>query len=250
MIALALSVRPLWFLGFPDRSLARIQETVTRARALKHPISIVFAVCLAENIHLLRGEAAEATALGDEMIAVCREYGLAQEVEWGRSFQGLALADLGRAEEGVAQLKDSLALQERISAGLLKPTFLAHLAEALLKASRFEEGLRAIEAGFEASEQGLERYYVAELHRLRGDLLQRSGDTDGAERSYRSAIDFAHTQGARSFELRAATGLTKLLRGTTRESEAREVLSALYQTFTEGHSTRDLRDAAAVLNAI
>ncbi|HEX2453690.1 MAG TPA: protein kinase [Vicinamibacterales bacterium] len=249
MIALALSVRPLWFLGFPDRSLARIQETVTRARALKHPISIVFAVCLAENIHLLRGEAAEATALGNEMIAVCREYGLAQEVEWGRSFQGLALADLGRAEEGVKQLKDSLAVQERISAGLLKPTFLAHLAEALLKAGRFEEGLHAIDAAFEASEQGLERYYVAELHRLRGELLQRIGNTGAAEESFRSAIGFARTQGARSFELRALTGLVRLLHGTDREGDARYALTALYQTFTEGHATRDLQEAAALLNA-
>ena len=249
MIALTLSVRPLWFLGFPDRSLARIHETVTRARALKHPISIVFAVCLAENVHLLRGEASEAAALGDEMIAICREYGLAQEVEWGRSFQGLALADLGRAEEGVKQLKDSLAVQERISAGLLKPTFLAHLAEALLKAGRFEEGLHAIDEGFDASEQGLERYYVAELHRLRAELMQRVGDTAGAEASYREAIGFARTQGARSLELRALTGLVRLLHGTEREQDARQALSAVYETFTEGHATRDLREAAAVLKA-
>ena len=82
------------------QSLSRIQATVTLARSLKHPISIVFAVALAENIHLLRGEAAEAVFLGDEMIAICREYGLAQEVEWGRCFQALAFADLGRRGRG------------------------------------------------------------------------------------------------------------------------------------------------------
>ena len=195
MISLALSVRPLWFLGYADKSMARIQETVTLARAMKHPISIVFAVALAENIHLLRGEAAEAAFLGDEMIAVCREYGLAQEVEWGRCFQALALADLGRVDDGVAQLRDSLAVQAGMHAGLLRPTFLAHLAEALLKADRPDEGLQAVAEGFEAADRGLERYYVAELHRLRAELHRRKGDDAAAERSFGEAMDFARDAG-------------------------------------------------------
>ncbi len=224
MIVRALSVRPLWFLGYPDQSLSRIQATVTLARSLKHPISIVFAVALAENIHLLRGEAAEAVFLGDEMIAVCREYGLAQEVEWGRCFQALAFADLGRVDEGVAQLRDSLAVQERMYAGLLRPTFLAHLAEALLKADRPDEGLRAVRDGFDASERGLERYYLAELHRLRGELLRLTGDTDDSERSFMAAIEFARTQGAKSLELRATTGLARLLQRSSRTTDARALL--------------------------
>jgi predicted ATPase len=250
MIASALSVRPLWFLGYPDRSLARIQSTVTRARALKHPISIVFAVCLAENVHLLRGEAAEAVTLGDEMIATCREYGLAQEVEWGRCFQALALADLGRAGEAVDQLRDSLEVQRGMHAGLLRPTFLAHLAEALLKADRPEEGLRAVSEGFEASERGLERYYVAELHRLRAELLRRVGDVDGSRRSFDAALEFARGQGARSLELRAATGLARLLQSLDRPAEARALLAPVYEWFTEGHGTRDLIDARALLEEL
>jgi tetratricopeptide (TPR) repeat protein len=250
MIARALSVRPLWFLGYPDRALRRIQETVTLARALEHPISIVFAVALAENIHLLRGEAAEAAWLGDEMIAVCREYGLAQEVEWGRCFQALAFADLGRIEEGVAQLRDSLAVQERMYAGLLRPTFLAHLAEALLAADRPDEGLAAVQEGFEAAERGLERYYVAELHRLRGELLRRKGDLEDAERSFEAALDFARTQGARSLELRAATGLARVLLSTSRIPAARTLLSDIYGWFTEGHETRDLVQARTLLERL
>jgi tetratricopeptide (TPR) repeat protein len=250
MIARALSVRPLWFLGYPDRALQRIQETVTLARALEHPISIVFAVALAENIHLLRGEAAEAAWLGDEMIAVCREYGLAQEVEWGRCFQALAFADLGRVEEGVAQLRDSLAVQERMYAGLLRPTFLAHLAEALLVADRPDEGLAAVKEGFEAAERGLERYYVAELHRLRGELLRRKGDLESAEKSFGAALDFARTQGAKSLELRAATGLARVLQSTSRVPAGRTLLLEIYGWFTEGHETRDLTQARTLLERL
>jgi predicted ATPase len=250
MISRALSVRPLWFLGFSDKSLARIQETVTLARAMKHPISIVFAVALAENIHLLRGEAAQAAYLGDEMIAVCREYGLAQEVEWGRCFQALALADLGRVEEGVAQLRDSLAVQAGMHAGLLRPTFLAHLAEALLKADRPDEGLSVIDEGFEASARGLERYYVAELHRLRAELHLRKGNLEAAEQSFGEALDFARTQGARALELRAATGLARLQRDAGRMDEARTLLGGIYGWFTEGLDTRDLVDARQLLDEL
>jgi predicted ATPase len=250
MIVRALSVRPLWFLGYPDQSLVRIQATVTLARALNHPISIVFAVCLAENIHLLRGEAAEAVFLGEEMISVCREYGLAQEVEWGRCFQALALADLGRVDEGVAQLRDSLAVQEGMSAGLLRATFLAHLAEALLEANRPEEGLQAVQDGFDAAERGLERYYVAELHRLRGELLLRTGDEAAAERSFAAAIDFARVQGAKSLELRAVTGLARLLHRSSRTADARTLLSGIYGWFTEGHGTRDLVEARTLLDTL
>ena len=74
MIARSLSVRPLWFLGFADRALARIQETVAMARAQHQPISLVFAICLAQNVCLLRQEAEQTIALGAEQIALCREY--------------------------------------------------------------------------------------------------------------------------------------------------------------------------------
>src|SRR4029079_17858182 len=83
------------------------------------------------NVRLLRGEPDAGIAHAEEEIALCREYGLAQELEWGRSYHGLALATLGRTEEGIAELTDSLAAQRRISAGLLRGMFLTFLAEAL-----------------------------------------------------------------------------------------------------------------------
>ena len=135
-------------------------------------------------------------------------------------------------------------------AGLLRPTFLAHLAEALLKADRPEDGLRAVQDGFDAAERGLERYYLAELHRLRGELLLRAGDEVGSERSFGAAIDFARTQGAKSLELRAVTGLARLLHESSRTAEARTHLSEIYGWFTEGHRTRDLVEARTLLDAL
>lgn len=250
MISRGLSPRPLWFLGYPDRAIARAQETVALARELRQPISLVFAICLAENIRLLRREPEQAVALGGEMIAMCREFGLAQEVEWGRSFQGLALADLGRAEEGVEQLRDSLDVQQRLNAGLLRPTFLAHLAEALLKANRPDEGLAALDEAEAWAERTLERYYLAEIHRLRAELLRLKGDEARAAASFEAALAFARQQGARSFELRAAMGLARLVSGRGHVREARDLVAGVHRGFSEGFETGDLVEARALLGEL
>jgi len=250
MISRALSPRPLWFLGYPDRARARAEETVALARKLRQPISLVFALCLAENIAMLRRESEEAVGLGGEEIALCQEFGLAQEVEWGRSFQGLALADLGRAAEGVEQLRDSIAVQRRINAGLLRPTFLAHLAEALLKAGRPDEGLAALDEAEAWAERTLERYYVAEIHRLRAELLRAKGDEDGAAASFEAALAFARRQGAKSFELRAAMGHARLLAARGRPADGRDLVAGVYGWFTEGFETGDLVEARALIEAL
>lgn len=247
MISRAMSSRPLWALGFPDRAAERARETLTMARSQRQPMTLAFALIVMQGIHLYRGEAQEAVDMGDEIVALCREYELAQETEWGRSFQGAALAALGRTEEGIDQLKDSLATQQSIGSGLVRTAFLALLAEALGAAGRIEEGLRAVDEGFEHAERTLEGGYLAELHRMRGELLRLSGNSVGAEDSLRAAIDSAVRQQAKSFELRAATALANLLLAAGRGDEARATLSPVYGWFTEGHATKDLRAARATL---
>jgi tetratricopeptide (TPR) repeat protein len=250
MIARALSMRPLWYLGNADQSVARLRESLSLARAAKQPTTLAFALILAENIHLLRGEAEEAVTLGDEGIALCREYSLAQEMEWTRCYQALALAHLGRTDEGVAQLKDSLASMDRINARLQRGTYLGLLAEALFLAGRYDEGLRAVDEGLTVSQEALERCDLAELHRVRADLLNRLDRTDEAEESYRAALEVARQQGARAFELRAATGLARLMNDRGRRTEAKELLGPVYTALTEGRDTRDLIEAAELLRQL
>ena len=110
MIARAMSSRPLWILGYPDRAEARARETLLLARSQRQPMTPVFALLVTQGVHLVRGEAAQALTIGDEVVALCREFGLPQEREWSRSFQGAALAALGRLDEG-SNSSDSLAVQ-------------------------------------------------------------------------------------------------------------------------------------------
>ena len=250
MTARAMSSRPLWALGYPDRALERARETLTIARSQRQPLTLAFSQVVVQGIHLYRGEADSALAVGGEIAALCREYALPQEALWSQAFQGYALHLLGRTDEGIDVLKASLAAQQAISAGLVRPAFLSLLADALRHAGRIEEGLQAIDEGFAHAERTSERGYVAELHRVRGELLLRAGNIAAGEAGLREALAYAGVQRTKSFELRAATSLAKLLHSSGRRDEARAVLAPIYDWFTEGRETADLAGARALLAGI
>lgn len=144
----------------------------------------------------------------------------------------------------------SLEEQKAIAAGLVRSAFLALLAEAQCRDRRIEEGMQSVDEGFEHASRTSEGGYVAELHRVRGELLLLKGDTAGAEASMREALHYAGQQQARSFELRAALALAKLLVSAGRRDEARAALSPIYDWFTEGFETADLVGARTLLSEI
>jgi len=250
MIARAMSGRPLWALGYPDRALERGRETLAIARTQREPLTGSFALLVLQGTLAYRGDGAEAVELGEECLAICREHGLPQEAEWSRSFSGAGLIALGRVEEGIDLLTDSLAVQARIKTQLARPMYLALLAEGLGQAGRMEDGLKAVEEGLACAERLSEGGYVAELLRMRGELLRRAGDLGAAEDYLRQALARAREQQAKSFELRAATGLASVMAAVGRGAEGRAGLLPVYEWFTEGRTTRDLMAARQLLAEI
>jgi len=250
MIARAMSSRPLWALGYPDRALERGRETLAIARTQREPLTCSFAMLVLQGVLAYRGDGAEAVELGHECIAICREHGLPQEAEWSRSFQGAALVGLGRVGEGIDLLTDSLAVQARIKTQLARPMYLALLAEGLRQADRIDDGLKLVEEGLACAERLAEGGYVAELYRMRGELLRRAGRHEVAERCLRQALACAAGQHAKSFELRAATGLASLLAASGRAAEARATLAPIYGWFTEGLATTGLVAARRLLSEV
>jgi serine/threonine protein kinase/tetratricopeptide (TPR) repeat protein len=239
MIARAMSARPLWALGYPDQALARSQETMALSQTQRQPLTFIFAKIVAAGTHVYRGEAAEAIALGDQIIALCQEYEFAQEVEWGRGFQGAAYCMTGEVDRGIDELRASLAALTALRSGLARTIFLSLLADSLSHAGRIDEGLSVVNEGFAYAESSLEREFLHEFHRIRGELLMRANRMGEAEASLREALAIAHHNSARSFELRAATGLARLLAATGRAPAARDLLAPLLAWFTEGHGTAD-----------
>jgi len=249
-IGRAMSARPLLILGYPDRSLTRARETLSVARSQVQPTMIAFALVVLQGTYLYRGEAEEAIVVGDEISQLCRDYELPQEAEWSRAFQGFAYHLRGETEKGIKMMQHSLAAQKAISAGLVRSAFLALLAEALGSVGRFEDGFAAIEEGYAHARDTAEGGYVAALHRVRGELLLKTGKLDEAEASFREGLSYGAAQSAKFMELRSATSLARMLAATGRKEEALTVLKPVYDWFSEGHSTADLRSARALLSEI
>lgn len=250
MVARAMSSRPLWALGYPDQALERSRETIALGRSQRQPVTLVFALIVSQGIHVFRGEAAEAIALGDEIIALCDEYEFPQEAEWARAFQGAAFSQSGRLDDGVRQLRDSLAALHALRSGLVRTMFLSLLAEALLRVDEVDEGMAVLEEGFAHAASTMENGFLHELNRLRGEFSRRAGRLDEAQAAFEQAIDHARRHSAKSFELRAATALARLFAETGRHAEARALLQPLLDWFTEGLETADLVAARTILSTL
>jgi predicted ATPase len=143
----------------------------------------------------------------------------------------------------------------------MRQTFhLALLAESLVAGIRIDEGLAVAAEALSLVEATGERFYEAELHRLRGEFLLRKAPAGRgssaasaraeAEACFRRALDIARRQGAKSLELRAALSLARRLRERGRPAEGRLLVTEVYGWFTEGWETADLRDARAFLGEL
>ena len=169
-----------------------------------------------------------------------------------RIVKGWALAELGRAAEGVDQIREEIAALSATRADLWLTFNLATLAEACARAGRIHEGLKAIAKALDLVQQSGECFWEAEIYRLRGELLLGQNDCDPAEAQncFDHAIAIARGQGTKSLELRATMSLARLLDKQGRRDEARTMLAEIYNWFTEGFDTADLKDAKALLNEL
>jgi predicted ATPase len=256
-------VRTLWPLGFPDQALARGVDAVNAARKLSHPPTLGHALVFAAIHHQFRREAEQALEWAEAAIALAKEHGLTQVWAWAIPFRGWAQAQLGRTTEGLRDIREGLAAHDSIGSKMSRPHYLALLAEALAKNGQVSEGLNALAEGLVASRHTRERYYEAELYRLQGELLLLIPDrmdtsglsgTDGsqgsAEESFRKAIQTAHSQGAKSWELRALVSLGRLHLKRGAKKEARDLLADVCDWFNEGFDTLDMKEAKELLRQL
>jgi len=170
----------------------------------------------------------------------------------GGVIRGWALAAGGRAADGIAVIRRGLADYRATGAELFSPYFLALLADAHGRADQAAIGLSLLADALDGVERTGVRWIEAELHRLRGELLLALPDPDQpeAEACFRQALAVAGDQGARLWELRAATSLARLWRDQDRCAQANDLLAPVYGWFTEGFDTADLKDAKALLDEL
>jgi TOMM system kinase/cyclase fusion protein len=242
----------LWYLGYPDQGLARNQEAVTLAQQCAHPLSLSFALSLAAGFHQLRCEEHTAQEYAEAAIRLTTEQGFPHWRAYSAILRAWVLAHQGQAQEGVEQINQGLRAYRATGAELWRPYLLALLAEAHGTIGEREEGLTLLTETLTLVDITGQRWYEAELYRLQGALLLQgsSENSTEAETCFHHALDLARNQQAKSLELRAATSLARLWQQRGKRQEAHDLLAPVYNWFTEGFDTADLKDAKVLLDEL
>jgi predicted ATPase len=249
--ALAYNACCLWCLGYPEQAAKQSQKALALAREFGHPFSsadvLSYGGCV---FNQMRRDAPALKGNAEELARLSEGMGFSSFLGTGSCYWGAALTKLGQVHEGIAQMREGMAVRQSVGARCNLSGISGALAAALAKAGRPEEGLATLDETLSFVEETDERYYEAELHRLKGELLLTQGDEAEAEASLQKAVEVARRQQARSWDLRAIVSLCHLWRKQGRVDEARQKLAEIYDWFTEGFDTPDLREARGLLKEL
>jgi len=239
-----------WLLGFPERASRRIETGTRLAKELEQPFGAAQMAWMALLVAQGRGDAAAVREQADTLIVLCEKEGIVIWLGGGHVLRGWALAMQGHASAGLEEIHRGINEWEATGAALIKPYYLALQAEAYRQSGQTAAAVTAVTEGLAVALRTGERWYLAELHRLRAELMrdqpQIAGDDMEAE--LQQALVIAREQQAKSLELRAATSLARLLGEQGESLAARGLLAPVYAAFTEGLQTPDLRTAKALLD--
>jgi tetratricopeptide (TPR) repeat protein len=231
-------------LGRPDEALRLCDEGLRRTSQFNYPLDVVSALMIAARVRSQRREPDEVRELAEAAQALAEKHGLSGRVN--RPVVAWAKAELGHKEEALAEL-------ERL-ADSVSPAFDVEILrpQVYMLVGRIEQALEMLNQYLAQLERSGTHHNEAEVYRLKGEgiLMRDSSATAEAEACFRKAIEIARRQSAKWWELRATTSLAQLLSKQGRRDEARAMLAEIYNWFTEGFDTGDLKDAKALLDEL
>ncbi len=248
----AFGAQVLWLRGRPDAARHYANQTISLARELGDAMSAAFALGMKAAVHRMMQEAQPALETAKAAMSEAEELGFLHVLHYAAIMKGWALTELGRADEGLALTREHIEALSASRSGHFLTLHMATLADACLSAGRIEQGLKAIGEALDLVRRSGECFWAAEIHRIRGELLLHQSPSDPAlaRASVEHAIEVARQQGAKSLELRAACSLARILRESARRDEARAMLAEIYNWFTEGFDTADLKEAKVLLEEL
>ncbi len=240
------------YLGHPDQALALSQAAVALGERVGHPLSLADALFWGGVVHFERGEFDRTRERTGEVEGLATQLGFPAYLGWGMFLRGWAQVESGEGETGLAEMQEAMLELARIESGVRAPLFFSILAESLRKVGRPDEALGALGRGVAQAEGQGQHFYDAELHRLRAEILfdMDVNTVEEAEALLDQSLKIARRQEARTLELRAATSLARLWLRQGKKAEARDLLAPVYDWFTEGFDTHDLKGAKALLDEL
>jgi class 3 adenylate cyclase/predicted ATPase len=241
----------LWQAGFADRAANVSREAIRLGNDLKHPFSQAVAYFYAGFFSLMVGDPEEARARGETLADVAGQASLGLPANLAKIIRGWAMTRLGELGRGAELMETTyrnlVAAKQRAYLTLLGTL----VAGAQLEMGRAEEVLNFLDDLQQLSIETHQQMFVSDLHRLRAEALRKLDPAgDRVEEEFQIALQLAHDQGALALELRAATGLAGWLGNTHRQQQGYKLLQPIYDNFTEGLATPDLKAARTLLNAL
>jgi predicted ATPase len=242
----------LWALGYPDQAIRSTDAAIALAETMGHEPSLAHALLFASQCHKQCGDASTALRVTDRLIKLAREHRLMLYHAIGGVIKGWALAHQGQMNEGLAEIRRNLERYDADKPKAFSTSSRIALAEIYLKASEYAQALNAIESALRAGEQSGGQSWLASAIHIKGEVLasMTPASWPDAETCFNEALKVARTQQAKSLELRAATGLSRLWCLEGRHEDASNVLAPVYNWFTEGFDTADLKDARTLLQGL
>ena len=223
------SILALWYLGYPDRALQKVYEAVSLAQELSHPLSLSGAHHFASWLHLHRREGRPCQEQTEAAMTIALQQDFGFFIAFDKMLRGRSLAMQGRQDEGIAEMRQGLAAYQAMGAEALQLHWRSNLAEVYGKAGRVEEGLAVLADAQALTERnGSERWFDAELYRLKGELRWQKARNQGqevkfeaeVEACFQQAIEIARQQTAKSWELRASMSLSRLWQKQRKKAKA------------------------------
>ena len=244
--------RILWLRGFPDRAASLARQAIEEAARGDHAVTFAFCLIYDCTVSLWRGDLAGAGERVERISAHVAKYSLAPYQALGAALKAVLEIAGGQSGIGVSLLRGALAALQAEQHQMEWTTVCSALAEALALAGDTEEAMATIDAALIRAERGGGAYDVPDLLRVKGQILLSSanGNTEAAEQVLLKSLAVAREQSALSWELRSAIALARLWAGQGRADTARQLLLGVYQRFTEGFATADLKMAAQLLEQL
>jgi tetratricopeptide (TPR) repeat protein len=242
----------LWLQGFADQAMHSVECSVVEARASDHPVSLSTTLTFASTNAIHVGDLTLAERYVKALMGLSARHTLRRWDAIGRCFEGVLLIKRGDIGGGLELLRTAFAHLPQNALSFLNTLFLAEIADALGRDGKAAEGLSVIDEVLARCERSEEHWCVAELLRIKGELIQRKGAPQAAtaaEEHFLQSLDWARRLGGLSWELRTSTSLARLQHGQGRIAEARSLLQSVYDRFNEGFETADLKTAKSYLNS-
>jgi tetratricopeptide (TPR) repeat protein len=239
-----------WAMGYPDRALRTVRKIEIIARELKHPFSEVIYFMRAFMVEDALGHHDDGSNSADAMAALCEEHGFAEMGPVASARQTIRLIRRGETAKGIELLRNYADAFRSLNAYAALTVLLIRLAQVCGENGRNDESLKHLDEALDTMAKTGGFAFQAEATRLKGEMLFKLSRTDEANACFHDALQIAREQSARSFELRATMSLARMLRDTNRHDEARAMLSEIYNWFSEGFDTADLKEAKALIEEL